>query len=501
MERTLNRRTFLKTSFLGVGTLLVSLSPLRMFANQQANSTENSLTSDDYSLLYREAKSHFQKKEFDLAESKYLQLINDLPSNIIYYDGYAKVLGAQQRMLEIAELYRLGLTKHNNNPFFMHRMAVSLKKISRANNKAEVAFIEKYGVNNLLSFSADLLIAATAIKPIKGFMLDLRDIPTALITKNEKLYDNGLSLVELKNTTVEEIDSITDIVKQRWDETRMSRKPLLNTDTDADIKKLKNKKRRELHDAKDRAHRNDAMRKTRKVRWEHALAKNILENKPSAVDKFGLMILTENITDTETIGRMRKYYRKNKHPERLISLNRFLYSRNETINNALSLASSLIKHSKQKKFTTEAKQLLDLITPNINTLAPVCIGDYYMSLAQIEIINGKRAEARKILLAGIAMFEGKTGVAFALINQYAGSYTGANRIAATEIIKALCQKEHKKNNDPVWKFVGNHIEHLKESPQNNQEKVKYLIALSKLQKAISSPEYNATLHEIEELRT
>lgn len=501
MDKTLNRRAFLRTSFLGVGTFIVTLSPLKMFANQPTNANKNKFTPFDSAQLYKEAREHFYKKEYGLAESKFLQLIEDLPQNIQYYDGYARVLGAQQRMLETAELYRLALNKHNKNPYLMHRLAVSLKKISRANNKAELIFIEKYGVNNLLSYSAELLLAAIAIKPVKGFMLELRDIPTALIPKNELRTNKGLAPIALPLYLSEKIEPVTDIVKQRWNETRTSRKPHLIADADAGIKKLKDKKRRELYNTTEREMRENAIKKARKVYLEQALAKSILDNKPTAVDKFGLLILTENITDTETVGKMRRFYRKNKHPERLITLNRFLYSRNNSIHNALSLASCLIKHSKQKKVTVETKQLLDLVAPLIDTLPPVCLGDYYISLAQIDIVNGKQAEARKNLLTGIAKLDGKGGVAYTLLEKYAATFTGVNRLVASEILKALCQKGYKKNNDAVWEFVRKHIEYQKEKPLNNQEKLKYLIALSKIQKAISSPEYNTTLQEIQELKT
>jgi len=72
--------------------------------------------------LYLEARGHFYKNELDLAESKFLQLIETLPPNLEYYDGYAKVLGAQQRMVEIAEMYRMASNKYAVNPFFKHRL-------------------------------------------------------------------------------------------------------------------------------------------------------------------------------------------------------------------------------------------------------------------------------------------------------------------------------------------------------------------------------------------
>lgn len=501
MDRTLNRRSFLRTSFLGVGTFLVTLSPLKILANQQANSNKNKLSSIDSDQLYKEAREHFYKKEYGLAESKFLQLIDDLPRNIRYYDGYARVLGAQQRMLETAELYRLALNKHIENPYLMHRLAVSLKKISRANNKAELIYIEKYGVDNLLIYSAELLIAAIAIKPVKGFMLELRDIPAALIPKNEIRTNKGLAPIELPLHLSEEIEPLTKLVKQRWNETRTSRKPYLFADTEAGIKKIKERKRRELNSAAESKMRENAIKKARKTYLEHALAKGILDNKTAAVDKYGLLILSENITDTETIGRMRRFYRKNKHPERLITLNRFLYSQNDSLLNALSLASCLIKYSKQKNVSVEAKQLLDLVAPFIDTLPPVCFGDYYINLSQIDIVNGKQAEARKKLLTGISKLDGKGGVAYTLLEKYAATYSGANRMVASEIMKALCQKEYKKTNDAVWEFVGKHIEYQKEKPLNNQEKLKGLIALSKIQKAISSPDHNTTLQEIQKLKT
>lgn len=500
MENALNRRLFLKTSFLGVGTLIASLSPLKIFALPKSNTTNN-FTAIDLAQLYLEARGHFYKNELDLAESKFLQLIETLPPNLEYYDGYAKVLGAQQRMVEIAEMYRVASNKYAVNPFFKHRLAVSLKKICRANNKAEKEFITTHGIPNLLSYSAELLLAAIALKPVKGFMIELKDIPAILASKNEQRISNGLAPVELSRQLTSAIEIQTDSVRQRWDETRKSRKPLLDINTDADIKKLSDKKRRELPGYKDREHRERAMKKSRKLRWEQALEKGIAENRPTVVDKYGLLILSENIADTQTIGKMRKFYRKNEQLERLILLNRFLFSRNDSPCNTLSLASSLVKYSKQKKDVVEAKQLLEIVRSILDTLPPVCVGDYYLSLAEIDLFNRKHSDARKTLLRGIDKFDGKGGVAYTLIVRYVATYTGVNRIAAAEIMKALCQKEHKRNNDAIWGFVDKHVEQLKVKPINNKEKEKYLIALSKFQKAISASEFNITMQEILEIKT
>ena len=501
MDKTFNRRGFLRASFLGAGSLLVSLTPLKSFStSNQTGSSTNPISAIDADALYKQAKAYFYKKDYKAAEGIYLQLIEKFPQRVVYYDGYAKVLGAQQKLLEIAELYRVGLNMHEKNPYFMHRLATSLKMLCTENRKAEKLFVENHGVDNLLVYSAELLLSAIAIKNIKGFMLDLRDIPTLVAIRNEKLSNKGYATIEFPDDLKDKITTTTASIEGKWTQTRASRKEAYPINIDADINKLKNKKRRELFTDQEKLQREAAVKHTRKRRWKKTLSDNIATKNPAQVDKYGLNILSENINDTDTIGKMRKFYLKNGYTERLITLNRYLYSHNDNLSNTLSLASTLINYSKESTSISESNYLLEKIKPYLNTLAPTHIGNYYITKSQIDIKNGKRAVARASLLIGIERFNGFGGIAYTLIEKYASSYTGNNINSGIAILNAICNKIHVRNNDVIWPYVDKHIEQRKEKPLNNQEKIKHLIALSKLQKKAYPAEYNKTLAEIGALK-
>lgn len=501
MDKTFNRRGFLRASFLGAGSLLVSLSPLKSFStNNQSGSTTNQPSSIDADALYKQAKEHFYKKDYKTAEDIYLQLIEKFPQRIIYYDGYAKVLGAQQKQLEIAELYRIGLNSYERNPYFMHRLGLSLKMLCIGNRKAEKLFVEKFGIDNLMVYSAELLLSAIAVKQVKGFMLDLRDIPTLISKRNEILSSKGYSTITFPDDLKDKINTLTSEIEGKWAQTRKSKKENYPQDTDAGIAKLKAKKRRELYAEKERTQRDNSQKLERKKRWKQALTANIASNNPAKVDKYGLSILSDNANDTDTIGKMRKFYKKNKYNERLITLNRYLYSRNDNANNALALASTLVKYSKDSSSLSESNYLLEKVKPYLNTLAPVNIANYYITQSQSDIKSGRRTVARATLLKGIRYFDGKGGVAYTLIEKYASSYTGINIDMGIAVLKALCNKHHLRNNDEIWPYIDKQIEQQNEEPLNNQEKIKHLIALSKLQKKNAPAEYSKTLMEIEALK-
>lgn len=503
MEKTFNRRKFLKTSFLGVGSLVFSLSPLKSFAKpKQIISSNNqpvgsSINANDF---YNQAKEHFYKKEYSAAENIYLQLIENFPDNIVYYDGYAKVLGAQQRSLEIAELYRIGLNINQSNPYFMNRLALKLKDLCTGNRKAEKLFVDKYGIDNLMRYSAELLLSAISIKKVKGFMLDLRDIPSIVTKRNEKLREKGYKTITFPNELTENINSVTFKVENHWLQTRTSRKEFFPKDIDSSIEKLKNKKRRNLYTNTEKKQREFSEKKARKMRWKQGLINNINNDQPVDVDKFGLLILNENINDTDTIGKMRKYYRKKNYQTRLLTLNRFLYTQDRSFINGLALATSLINYSKDNSVISECEQILHFVEPYLTTLQPVNIGSYYLIQSKINIIEGKYDIVRKNLLNGIAYFDGKGGVAYTLMEKYAFSYIGNNTNNGIAIMKALCNKSYKKNEDNIWIYVENYLQQLKVNPLSVQEQIKHLIALSKLQQKSRSSEYPQTIAEISALK-
>lgn len=226
MKKSFNRRDFLKSSLQGLGTLTLLTSPLSIFASKTLPQTSNSFTGDP-NLLYKQAKEYFYKKEYSSATDIYHQLITYFPGKIQYYDGYAKVLRARQNSLEVTELYRSGLQKKPNNPHFKHRLSLSLRNLCTGNHKAELDFVSKYGQDNLMALSATLLLEAVATKPVKGYMMDLRDFPVILETTNKRLFSNDKPVIVVENSLIENINDVTSSININWIAARKSRHPLL----------------------------------------------------------------------------------------------------------------------------------------------------------------------------------------------------------------------------------------------------------------------------------
>ncbi len=498
MKKNFSRRDFLKSSLQGLGTLTLLASPLNIFASKTPLQSNNAFTGDS-DLLYKKAKEYFYKKEYASAIEIYNQLISHFPGKIIYYDGYAKVLGAQQNMLGIAELYRSGLQQNKTNPHFKHRLSLSLRNLCIGNHKAELDFVSKYGENNLMLLSATLLLEAIAVKPIKGYMMDLRDFPHVLQTTNERLSSKGKPTIVIDNSLIESINNLTSSVETNWTSNRKSRQPIfINEDKEVDT--ISNKSRRNLYTEEEKKSRKKEIQKAKKERWKSKLIKNINLNKITLVDKYGLLILTDNIKDKDTIGKLRRYYQKEKAFDRIINLNRNIYTYDESNINALALAFSLVRYSGSLSALSEAKQLLDSVTPYAQTLPAPNTVTYYITLSNYFLKNGQPAKARKTLLDGLQHFNGRGGLSYALMEKYAMSYFDNAPKKGIAVMKALCDKNHVDLDELITPFVNNYLSFISEKPLSIPEQIKSLTALAKLQKKAKVEGYSNTLSKIASLK-
>ncbi|MDO9155175.1 MAG: hypothetical protein Q7U47_15950 [Paludibacter sp.] len=502
MGKNFNRREFLRSSFLGFGTLFVISSPLKLFAAKNP-ATNDDLTIDAV-LLNKQAKEFFYKKQYSEATQIYQQLITLFPDHISYYDGYAKVLGAQQKTLEVAELYRQGLMANSQAPLFMHRLSLRMVDLCTGNKKAELAFVNKYGENNIMEASALLLLQAITLlkKSNKGLYFNLRDIINIIDRRNKVLSDNGELPLKFPDNIKNQVLSATSLYENMWTVSRQSKKPLLTENgIEAEINNITNKQRRVLSFDAENKEREKTIKKEKKERWKLGLERNITNSKPSEVEKYATFILEENITDTDTIGKLRSYYKKNKHHNRLLSLNRYLYIKNSSLANSLALATSLSNYGNNASDLAEAGQLLSTIAPYVNTLTPVSIGAYYQTRAQLLNQINQSANARIILLEGIGKFEGKGGVSYSFFENYAQTFNKKNLNTGLDLMKALCGKEVKPIDDPVWKYVTAYLKDQKGKTISVAEQLKPLYTLAKLQKKAGSSEYSTTKSEIETLRS
>ena len=498
MEKTINRRGFLKSSFLGVGALAAASLPFRSFAQ---NSTENStLTPDEALALCRQARELFYQKQYAAAAAIYEQLIAAFPAKIEYYDAYAKVFGAQQKSLETAELYLNGANANPENPYFKHRLSLSLRRLATGNRKDAAHYQNRYGVVDLWEHSVALLAAAIAIVPATDFMLDLRDLPAAIETQNKVNAKRGYPLIAFSEDNINNINALTSPISDKWATMRASRKETI-TDVDASVEKLKNKERRNLPDSKAQKEREKAAEKQLKKRYAMGLNAAIAANIPGQVDKYGLKMVSEISNDTNTIGKLRRYYRKQNFGNRLITLNRLLYTQNENIINALALASALVKYENGNGVLQECRQLVSRADDYVSALLPIHAACYYMVRSQINMRENNNADARSVLLEGIRRFDGRGGAAYTLMAHYAMTYRKKEAAQGVKILKALCGKGFDDGIDSeIQPYIQNYRTFSEQHILNPGEQIKQLYALAKLQKEQGGGDYKITEAEIATLK-
>jgi hypothetical protein len=298
-----------------------------------------------------------------------------------------------------------------------------------------------------------------------------------------------------------EIINLTAEYEQLWALSRNKRKPTMKGDADANLDKIEKKSRRELYDDTEKKQRQQTLKKIRKQQRKDALLEDIAKKNTNKVEKYGMLILTENLSDTDTIGLLRKYYRKTKAHDRLITLNRYLYLNNENVPNTLVYAHTLIKHDPTA--LAEAESLLGKVKDYVNTLPPVSIACYYEAMVDLKIKNGNSQQARTLLLDALSKFDGNGGISFSLLDKYANTYAGDNVSKGENMLKAMCGKTYTPTEDPIWKYVQNYIVYLASNEKviNVMEQIKQYTALAKIQKKAGSADYTSTIATLTDLKS
>jgi len=500
MSNSINRRGFLKSSFLGLSAFAVGVLPLKSFAKSNATSN-HPLTSADALVLCQQARELFYRKQYSAAAAIYEQLIAAFPARIEYYDAYAKVFGAQQKLLEIAELYRNGHTANPENPYFKHRLSLSLRRLATGNRKHAAEYQNRYGTVDLWQQSAELLIAAIAIKQANDFKLDLRDLPAAVEKQNRLNEKHGFPAITLPAGILNNINALIVSVLDKWTETRTSRsESFTEAGIDGSVEKLKNKDRRNLHNNKELKEREKSTKKALKKRYKFGLDDAIARDIPGQVDKYGLKIVSEITGDTNTIGRLRRYYHRKNFGNRLITLNRLLYVQNDNTANTLALASALVRYGNGNPVIQECKQLADSVSEYVKNLPALYAANYYILRSQIAIKENKPVDARNALLVGIEHFNGAKGISYTLMEHYAMTYLNKDAANGVKIMKALCNKGLDNDIDnAVRQYVETYCNNINFGTLSTGEQIKHLYALAKLQKK-QGGNYKATEAEIAALK-
>jgi len=520
-NQEMSRREFLKKSVFGVGSLLIA-SSLRAVENitelsSKITSSSPSPTPPDPDLMsaYRQAKEYFYNKQYSNATSLFDQLISNNPSLVFLYDGQARVYGAQQNLYAAADLFRQGVASNPNNAFFLHRYGISLRNLCLGNAAAASQFALQNNISNLYQTAAEQVMAANSLNPKAIFQLDLKDFPR-LLAKYNSNRRNSASALSLSDDIVFQINNVTSSVSTKWAQSRASRQPSIPNEEDYDNSHWNNgngngnngnngnghghgHKKRNLNN-KEQQERDNSERKSKKHILYTYMRNNAGNNNTPKVEKWGVDILSDDIQDTNSVGYMRRYFKKGNHSDRIVALNRYYYNKSNNIYSALALAASLVRYNNGTPFLNEAKTLLADVNQGLNYLTSIGKGAYYNTLASIKQKENSTSQARGILLDGVELMDGKGGVAYTLMEHYATTFGNNESAKAINIQKALCNKQVSEIDDPIWQYLIKYRTFLDENQINKAEKIKALVALAKLQKTFHDSGYNATMAEINDLK-
>ena len=499
MNKTINRRSFVKASFLGLGAFTLSSLPFRASA-QNAPANNNPYTNIEALALYRQARELFFQKQYVASTAIFERLIVAFPTRIEYYDGYAKVLNAQQKSLAVAELYQKGADRNPENPFFKQRLSLSVRRMMSGNRKDATIYQNRYGITDLWQHSSELLLAALAIKPTSNeFKLNLRDLPNVVERKNRANSKRRFELISLSEENVDNIDNLTMSVSDQWTITRFPPPKTFGNaeEIDRSVERLRNKPRRNLSSGREQKLREESKRDSIKERWNAALDNAIARNVPGQVDKYGLKIVNEMPDCTNTVGKLRRFYRRQNSVNRLITLNRVLYTNNNNTPNALSLATSLLRHNNGNGILPECRQLVSPISEVAHILPSIYAVTYYFVRSQIHIRENRPAEARDILLTGIRLFDGRGGRAYNLMENYALTFPRQSATEGVRIMEALCGRGFDERMDSrIQPYVKNYIENTDFDTLHIGEQIRKLRALARMQRLLGGNAQRATETEI-----
>jgi len=526
MTKPIGRREFLKKSLFGIGSLMLA-SSLKAVENTTkffASPDVPPATLDPAALMesYRQAKEYFYQQQYSEAISLFTQLIDNNPTALFLYDGLARVYGAEQNLYAAAELFKRGAAANPSNSLFLHRYSISLRNLCLGNPSKAHSYAVQYNISNLYDFAAQQLISANSLNPKSVYQLDLKDFPRLLARYNSN-YRNSLSPVILSENTLSLIEAATVFVSTKWTTTRASRQPSIpseesygNSNGSSNLNmggrgrgnnghngsghSGHGRRHRHLHSQQEQQERENSQRKSKKRVLYSYMRKNSHTNNTAKVERWGMQILGDDIKDTNSVGYMRRYFKRHNSGDRVISLNRYFYNNTDNIYASLALAASLAKYKSDTSSLNEAKELLSSANQYLNSLTQIGSGAYYITLAKIKIKENNKSGARSVLIDGAEKMDGKGGVAYSIMENYAASFGNADKAKAINIQKALCNKQVAEINDPLWIWVEKYRQFLSENQINTTEQIKALTALAKLQQRFNDSGHSATVNEINALK-
>ncbi|MFC2103749.1 hypothetical protein ACFLS4_00160 [Bacteroidota bacterium] len=315
------RREFLKTALMSSAVFFVPLSQFKLFAGTNSIS---SLTDDELMDLANQARELFFMRKFDESEKIYLQIIESRPGEILFYEGLKKVYGAQNKDLLIAELFRKGWLLNQNDSIFCAKFANELAKLALSNKKHSTEFVEKYGVDNILDESISLFNQSISYNPENSFARrNLNHTVEAKQNLHEIEREEKKRYKRKKNFTNKSYGNFSET-------------KILNR-----LEQIKNKERRTLYFEDEVICRDENLKKSEKKIYQALYKKHRRKKDFSSAENFMLKIYELDKNDTNIIGEIRKFYKKQKDYNKLVSFSRDVLKDKNDFWSYVALAKSL----------------------------------------------------------------------------------------------------------------------------------------------------------------
>ena len=415
--KDIDRRQFLRSLFAGSSALLISSSILGATA---ATTSETPVSSVDPALA-RQAKQAFYRKNYELAEMLYKQLIELEPGNIAHYDGLGKVYNARQQLFLTASLYKQGLEKNSGNAVFYDRLARSVKTVAMGSQPEEKRYKGKFGSEDLLLAALGIYIMAIPKFPgDRSLRLGLKDtarsfnVRKALKRLNDKLTPALTAGIQQYLASVKDNRGKPENTGGASVEETVSRK----------IARMESKTRRELYFDKEKENRQTTMLKQKKT-WQALDVKNSLASGNTARAKEQIeKVLEEHPEETHLVGVLRKQARKMQDKNTMVAFYEEQYRLKKDFWTTIGYATVLKKMDPKKNYV-KIKSLYE----EAEALASKSgkeRGVLYNGNALACLEAGKFSECRSEVMKAMEQTNGCGNISLKLSISYAKSYAEEN---------------------------------------------------------------------------
>ena len=447
--KDIDRRKFLKSLFVGSGALLMPSVILGAAGNSVAGT---SVSSVDPALI-RQAKQAFYRKNYELAEILYKQLIALEPDNVTHYDGLRKVYGAQQQLFPIASLYKQGLSKNPNQAVFYDRLARSVKTVAMGSQQEEKLYKGKFGSEDLLLAALGIYIMAIPKFPDdKSLRLGLKDVARSFDVRKalKKLND------KLPATLTANIQKHLASVKDGRGKPKNTRGVSVEETVTSKIARMEVKKRRELYFDKEKENRQTTMLKQKKYWQTQQIEDSFASGNISQAKQQIKKVLQENSEETHLVGALKKQARKAKDKHIVIDFYEEQYKTKKDFWTIIGYATILRKQHPQQNFTKimSLYEKAGTLVSNSGKEVEALYGG--RTLAYFE--TGKFAECRREALKAMEITNGCGNISLKLSINYAKSYAGENDYATALGLLKMLKRESEDVNGEIENTIVRYLQ-------------------------------------------